>query len=206
MERETCMSDHQSTNNEKTGVTSLFSPKSSDEPKNHNDDNDPIAAFSSKLLDRSDSLVYAIVGVCFFLSGLFALGYSFWQFGETILNVSGIVAQATVAHNPTTAQEVVAGAIIQLISDLLLVLIIMEVLGTVVHYLKSHITSLHPFLFIGIISATRGILSIGARLSVEGTSVPSQEFTRSMIELGVNAAVILALGITLKLLGKSTTG
>lgn len=206
IERETCMSDHQSTNNEKLGVTSMFSPNSSDEPKKHDDDNDPIAAFSSKLLDRSDSLVYAIVGVCFFLSGLFALGYSFWQFGETILNVSGIVAQATATHNPTTAQEVVASAIIQLISDLLLVLIIMEVLGTVVHYLKSHITSLHPFLFIGIISATRGILSIGARLSVEGTSVPNQEFTRSMIELGVNAAVILALGITLKLLGKSTTG
>ncbi|HEX3642737.1 MAG TPA: phosphate-starvation-inducible PsiE family protein [Ktedonobacteraceae bacterium] len=199
------MSDHQTTNNEKSGLTSMFSPNPSDEPKNHDDDNDPIAAFSSKLLDRSDSLVYAIVGVCFFLSGLFALGYSFWQFGETILNVSGIVAQATVAHNPTTAQEVVASAIIQLISDLLLVLIIMEVLGTVVHYLKSHITSLHPFLFIGIISATRGILSIGARLSVEGTSVPSQEFTRSMIELGVNAAVILALGITLKLLGRQTT-
>ena len=199
------MSDHQSTNDEKLGVTSMFSPNSSDEPKHHDDDNDPIAAFSSKLLDRSDSLVYAIVGVCFFLSGLFALGYSFWQFGETILNVSGIVAQATATHNPTTAQEVVASAIIQLISDLLLVLIIMEVLGTVVHYLKSHITSLHPFLFIGIISATRGILSIGARLSVEGTSVPIQEFTRSMIELGVNAAVILALGITLKLLGRQAT-
>jgi len=182
----------------------MFSPKSSDEPKNHDDDNDPIAAFSSKLLDRSDSLVYAIVGVCFFLSGLFALGYSFWHFGETILNISGIVAQATATHNPMTTQEVVAGAIIQLISDLLLVLIIMEVLGTVVHYLKSHVTSLHPFLFIGIISATRGILSIGARLSVEGSAVPSQEFIRSMIELGVNAGVILALGITLKLLGKPT--
>jgi uncharacterized membrane protein (DUF373 family) len=198
------MSDHQSPNNEKTGVTSMFSPKSSDEPKNLDDDNDPIAAFSSKLLDRSDSLVYAIVGVCFFLSGLFALGYSLWQFGGTILNISGIVAQATAAHNPMTAQEIVASAIIQLISGLLLVLIIMEVLGTVVHYLKSHITSLHPFLFIGIISATRGILSISARLSVEGTGVPSQEFIRSMIELGVNAAVILALGITLKLLGKPT--
>ena len=173
------------------------------EPKNH--DHDPIATFSSKLLDRSDSLVYAIVGVCFFLSGLFALGYSFWQFGGTIFDISSIVADAAARHNPTTSQEVVASAIIQLISDLLLVLIIMEVLGTVVHYLKSHITSLHPFLFIGIISATRGILSIGARLSVEGSAVSSPEFTRSMIELGVNAGVILALGITLKLLGKPTT-
>jgi uncharacterized membrane protein (DUF373 family) len=80
------------------------------------------------------------------------------------------------------------------------VLIIMEVLGTVIHYLKSHATSLRPFLFIGIISATRGILSIGARLSVEAVS--TDEFYHSMIELGVNALAILALGITLRLLGK----
>src|SRR5713226_6614374 len=94
------------------------------------------------------------------------------------------------------------GAIIKLVSDLLLVLIIMEVLGTVIHYLKAHATSLRPFLFIGIVSATRGILSIGARLSVEKVTLPSPEFTSAMVELGVNAAVILALGITLKLLGK----
>ena len=86
------------------------------------------------------------------------------------------------------------------VSDLLLVLIIMEVLGTVIHYLKAHATSLRPFLFIGIVSATRGILSIGARLSIENVDGPA--FTSAMIELGVSASVILALGITLKLLGK----
>ena len=195
------MSDHQATPREKTGVTSMPSSQSLNEPQNEHYD-DPIAAFSSKLLERSDSLVYAIVGICFFLSGLFTLGYSFWHFGSTIADIPSVIADAVTKHNSTSSQEVVASAIIQLISDLLLVLIIMEVLGTVIHYLKSHITSLHPFLFIGIISATRGILSIGARLSIEGTTVQPEAFTRAMIELGVNAAVILALGITLKLLGK----
>jgi len=76
----------------------------------------------------------------------------------------------------------------------------MEVLGTVIHYLKAHATSLRPFIFIGIVSATRGILSIGARLSVE-VGITQQDFIRVMIELGINAAVILALGITLKLIG-----
>lgn len=150
---------------------------------------DPIAHLASLFLEKSDSLIYAIVGICFFLGGLFALGYSFWDFTVTMF------------FGPTTlTTEIVAGAIIKLISDLLLVLIIMEVLGTVIHYLKSHATSLRPFLFIGIISSTRGILSIGARLSVEAVS--PAEFNRSMIELGVNALAILALGITLKLLGK----
>jgi uncharacterized membrane protein (DUF373 family) len=172
--------------------------------KSNDEREDRIAAISGNLLERSDSLIYATVGVCFFLGALFALGYSFWDFGSVMVDVQGAVNAAglNAAGQPnTTAQAVVAGAIIKLVSDLLLVLIIMEVMGTVIHYLKSHATSLRPFLFIGIVSATRGILSIGAKLSVE-SNVSQPVFNMSMIELGVNAAVILALGITLKLLGK----
>jgi len=149
---------------------------------------DTIGKFSANLLERGDSIIYAIVGICFFLGGFVALGYSFWDFGSQVFT-------------PNLTPGTFATALIQLVSDLLLVLIIMEVLGTVTNYLREHATSLRPFLFIGIISATRGILSIGARLSVEGTGNP-QAFYQDMIELGVNGAVILALGITLKLLGR----
>ncbi|HYX50817.1 MAG TPA: phosphate-starvation-inducible PsiE family protein [Ktedonobacteraceae bacterium] len=157
--------------------------------KNHQVE-DRVAEFSSNLLDQGDSIIYAVVGACFFLGAIFALGYSFWHFAATILPLNRLTPAIS------------ATAIIQLISDLLLVLIIMEVLGTIIHYLKEHATSLRPFLFIGIVSATRGILSIGARLSVEQGVLAPQEFTNAMIELGVNAAVILALGITLKLIGR----
>ena len=161
------------------------------------------AAFSVNLLDRGDSLIYAIVGACFFAGALFALGYSFWHFYLSIVTAVTIVPEKV---DPSTIPGIRAAnigqAIIQFISDLLLVLIIMEVLGTVTHYLKERATSLRPFLFIGIISATRGILSIGARLSVEGSQVKPEEFIKAMIELGVNGAVILALGITIRLLGR----
>src|SRR5216684_1518070 len=159
----------------------------------HEERNDPVARISANFLDNGDSVIYAIVGVCFLIGGLIALGYSFWDFGNHLLDHSNFL-------NHLSLQPAdLANAIIQFVSDLLLVLIIMEVLGTVTHYLQSHTTSLRPFLFIGIVSATRGILSIGARLSVETVSnIPQQEFISSMIELGVNAAVILALGITLK--------
>lgn len=186
-----------------TSLTSHTTIHTADHPHTAHEPESRIARFASDLLDKSDSLIYAIVGVCFFLGALFALGYSFWDFGSTMLNIQGIVDLTQRLVDPTqriTPQAVVAGAIIKLVSDLLLVLIIMEVLGTVIHYLKEHATSLRPFLFIGIVSATRGILSIGAKLSVENPS--PEAFTTSMIELGVNAAVILALGITLKLLGK----
>ncbi|MEO7018659.1 MAG: phosphate-starvation-inducible PsiE family protein [Ktedonobacteraceae bacterium] len=157
-------------------------------PRPHN----AFGYLSGTLLERGDAIIYAIVGASFFLGAVFALGYSFWDFGSTMSGIN---------YSLSTAQASVANAIIRLVSDLLLVLIIMEVLSTVIHYLKSHATSLHPFLFIGIISATRGILSIGARLSVE--TVKGEEFNHAMIELGVNALAILALGITLKLLGRT---
>src|SRR5712691_12514167 len=130
----------------------------------HEERNDPVARISAHFLDNGDSVVYAIVGICFLIGGFIALGYSFWDFAANL-----------------TSQKLTPGifatAIIQFVSDLLLVLIIMEVLGTVTHYLQSHTTSLRPFLFIGIVSATRGILSIGAKLSVESVRpTNSQDF------------------------------
>ena len=162
--------------------------------KGSNEAEDLLATFLGQLLERADTIIYAVVGISFLVGALFALGYSFWEFS---IKMSDAIGRTDVAS--------IAPGIIQFVSDLLLVLIIMEVLSTVLHYLKERATSLQPFLFIGIVSATRSILSIGARLSVEGNGVqgvPSDEFTRAMIELGVSAAVILALGITLKLLGK----
>ncbi len=162
-----------------------------------------LAQNSGRLLDRADSVIYFIVGVCdsviyfivgvcFFLAAIMALAYTFWALGVSMIELPAL------PMNQQPAQG--AQAIIELVSGLLLVLIIMEMLGTVIHYLQVHATSLRPFLFIGIISATRSILSIGARLSVEGFSLRETDFTHAMIELGVSAAVILALGITLKLL------
>src|SRR5947209_630076 len=150
------------------------------------------ALYAGRFLDRADSVVYAIVGVCFLLAAILALLYTFWAFG-----ISNIELR-TLPMEQQPGRE--AQAIIEFVSGLLLVLIIMEMLGTVIHYLQVHATSLRPFLFIGIISATRSILSIGARLSVEGFNLKETDFTHAMIELAVSAAVILALGITLKLL------
>ncbi|GCE12700.1 phosphate-starvation-inducible PsiE family protein [Tengunoibacter tsumagoiensis] len=144
--------------------------------------------FSIHLLGMGDTIVYGIVGICFFIGALLALVYSFWAFYLLLGK----------AH---FEPDKLGQAIVQFVSDLLLVLIIMEVLGTVIHYLRQRATSLRPFLFIGIISATRGILSIGARLSVESSTITLEDFKHAMIELGVNAGVILALGITIRLLG-----
>ena len=86
--------------------------------------------------------------------------------------------------------------LITFINDLLLVLIILEVLGTVRSYLERGTTSLEPFLYIGTISATRRILAIGAQTTLKGEA-DETTFRHLMIDLGVNGAVVLALAIAL---------
>ena len=151
-------------------------------------------------IEGMDGLVYTLVGLFFLVAALVSLAYGVIKFSVSIY----AIYQASINPQPgqTVGASDAATAIITFVSDLLLTLIIMEVLGTVVHYLQTRATSLKPFLFIGIISATRGILAVGARLSVTDiTQLHSNEFSSSMIELGVNAGVIIALGITLRLIG-----
>ena len=151
------------------------------------------------LLEYTDSVVYALVGASFLVAAICSLCYSIGKFAYALWKTSGESATAIFSGASTGA------ALINFVSDLLLTLIILEVLSTVVHYLRTRATSLKPFLFIGIISATRGVLAVGARLSVADfqqlTSGAASEFRYSMIELGVNAGVIIALGLALRLIG-----
>ncbi|EFH90041.1 hypothetical protein [Ktedonobacter racemifer] len=75
---------------------------------------------SGSVLDRADGIIYAVVGACFLIGAICALCYSFWDFATNI-------TAAIEAGRGDPA--LLAKAIIQFVSDLLLVLIIMEVLG-----------------------------------------------------------------------------
>jgi uncharacterized membrane protein (DUF373 family) len=136
------------------------------------------------LLEGADALIYSLVGLVFFGAAAGMLGYS-------------VVAFPGNLANPDMGFPL---AIITLINDLLLVMIIMEVLRTVLSYLAERGGSLRPFLFIAAISATRRILAIGAQMSVAGETTGGDRFRQSMIDLGVNAGVILAISIALFLL------
>jgi uncharacterized membrane protein (DUF373 family) len=150
---------------------------------------------ATMLLEAADSLVYILVGICFFAAALFSLVYGLGAFAQHVWSTPDL-PWGLVGDKGLGASDIIA-----LVSDLLLTLIIMEVLGTVVHHLRDKETTLKPFLFIGIISATRGILAVGARLSVSTNAKLDDEFFRSMIELAINAAVIIALGGAMKIIG-----
>lgn len=139
------------------------------------------------ILDKLDLVVYTMVGLAFVAAAGLALFYS----GAHLLQNFGLILPVT-----GVVQDV-----LDFVSDLLLVLIIMEVLGTVRSYLEKRDTSVEPFVHIGIISATRGILSIGARLYVTQANLKGDEFRNAMIELSINALVIIVLGATLRIMG-----
>jgi uncharacterized membrane protein (DUF373 family) len=113
--------------------------------------------------------------------------------------------------------------IFSLVNDLLLVLIIMEVLRTVARFIRKRelnvdVEDVVPFLVIGAISAARRILAIGAKLSLtearhteqQGSTVDLSagwdRFSQAMIELGVNAGLILVIAVAVLIIHRYTLG
>ena len=90
------------------------------------------------------------------------------------------------------------------VNGVLFVIIVMEILRTVIAHFEEGGFQLKPFLIIGIISAVRHILTLGAQVSLGGKKSPD-EFRHTQIELGVNAAVVLALVIGLILVRRTET-
>jgi len=97
---------------------------------------------------------------------------------------------------------VFAVRVTNVINSVLFVIIVMEILRTVVAHFDDAGLQLKPFLIIGIISAVRHILTVGAQVSLSTDKDPSH-FQRTQTELGVNAAVVLALVVGLVLVWRS---
>jgi uncharacterized membrane protein (DUF373 family) len=94
------------------------------------------------------------------------------------------------------AGEPFAVTVTRAVNSALFIVVVLELVRTIVVRLEGGGFQLQPFLVIGIISATRDILTVGAELSLVGEN---SRVAQTMIELGVNAAVVLALSIALVL-------
>ena len=92
--------------------------------------------------------------------------------------------------------EQFAVTITRAVNSTLFIVVVLELVRTIVARLEGGGFQLQPFLVIGIISATRDILTVGAELSLVGEQTP---LVRTMTELGVNAGVVVALSIALVL-------
>ncbi|HWF34835.1 MAG TPA: phosphate-starvation-inducible PsiE family protein [Solirubrobacteraceae bacterium] len=117
-----------------------------------------------------------------------------------LLVVAAIVLWHT-AYDLATSDQPFVTATTTALNGVLFTIIILEVLRTVVEHLKHGGVQLQPFLVIGTISAVRSILAVGARLSLaSGMRQPAPSLVHTaLLELAVNAAVVLGLSAAIVL-------
>ncbi len=107
----------------------------------------------------------------------------------------------TVIRLVTTAPFFPDG-MLQAINDILFVVIILEIARTVIARFKNGFFQLSRFLIIGVIASVRHILSVGSSLTLN-TGKTTEAFERAVIELGVNAGIVLALVIAIYITRRS---
>jgi len=121
-----------------------------------------------------------------------------------LLVIAIIVLYRTVDHLVESRNHF-ARQITDGINDLLFIVILMELLRTVVAHLETHDFQLTSFLIVGIVSAVRHLVGIGAQLTISPIESGSA-FTRAQVELGVSAAIVLALSLGFFLIGRAGDG
>ncbi|MGO9752745.1 MAG: phosphate-starvation-inducible PsiE family protein [Solirubrobacteraceae bacterium] len=119
-----------------------------------------------------------------------------------VLVVAAVLVLANTAYELFTARLPYYDAATTAVNGVLFAIIVLEVMRTVVAHFEHGGLQLQPFLIIGIISAVREILSVGARLSLQnaGGEPPPATVHLALLELGVNAAVVVGLAFALVLI------
>lgn len=147
--------------------------------------------------------------------GLIRIGEDLIHYAVAVvlLAVASIVLYHT-AHDLAVTKQPFAAAATTAVNGVLFAIIVIEVMRTVVAHFERGGLQLQPFLIIGIISAVREILTVGARLSLQesgraptGSGLttaiaepPSRIVHNALLELGVNAAVVVGLALSLVLI------
>jgi uncharacterized membrane protein (DUF373 family) len=118
-----------------------------------------------------------------------------------LLAIAAIALYQTTDHLVTSRHHF-AVQVTNGINDVLFIVIVLELLRTVVAHLETDDFQLKSFLIVGIISAVRHILGVGARLTLTA-DVSHEDFLRSQIELGASALVVLSLAVSFLLIARA---
>lgn len=96
-------------------------------------------------------------------------------------------------------REISYVSIINAVSDIFLALVLAELLWPVLKFLKKEEFSLNPFIFVGIISATRKLLLLEAKQAQEG----SKDY-HILLEQGVTILIIFVLIVVYYIYSKTS--
>jgi uncharacterized membrane protein (DUF373 family) len=123
-------------------------------------------------IDKLEDIVHGFLGILLFIISVAAVIFS---------------VQRLIDTRPFFPTGMIQG-----INDILLVVIILEIMRTVVVRFTDGVFQLDSFLVIGVIAAVRHILTVGAALTMEKDKT-DEAFERSLLEMGVNTGIVLAL-------------
>jgi uncharacterized membrane protein (DUF373 family) len=132
-----------------------------------------------KVMEWLEKWGYIAVGLSFLLLAILVFFYGWFEFLKDL---------------PSGPQF----AVLAFLNELLLVVILLELFRTVTHFLKTRIVSLDPFLQVGIISAVRRILMVGAQTALQ-VDIPEDRLRLALLDMGANAAIVVALVVSLLL-------
>jgi uncharacterized membrane protein (DUF373 family) len=119
------------------------------------------------------------------------------------LAVAGLVLFVNVVYSFYTGVRAgnVATSVLSFLDGLLLVFIISEIIHTIRAVIDENVLSTEPFLIVGIVAAIRRLIVATAEAK-EHLGQPA--FLQVMLEIGVLAASVVALGLTIYLLRHTT--
>jgi uncharacterized membrane protein (DUF373 family) len=146
--------------------------------------------FSSESLAVVETVIYAALGALLSLAAIFTL----------------FTACQALWHG--LAPGASAKTVVEIIDRLLVVLVLVEILHTVRISIRSHTLVTEPFLVVGLIASIRRMLVItldAANLTSAANWANDGEakLRASMLELGLLAAVVIVLVISIHILRKS---
>lgn len=153
------------------------------------------AAAGRRHLSEHKRLLTAHIGIVKIAEDLIHYGVSL-----VLMIVAAVLYHTT--YDLATTKEPFDSAATTAINGVLFAIIIMEVMRTVIAHFERGGLQLQPFLIIGIISAVREILSVGAHLSLQNAGQASAMGTvhLALLELAVNGGVVVGLAAALVLI------
>lgn len=113
-----------------------------------------------------------------------------------------LAAAATIWCSLAHFTSINTASILNLVNDILFVVIILELLWTMITYLKRQEFPINSFIFIGIISSIRRMLLIEAQVSMGGEG--AVHFEHQMLELGISTAIVLILSVSYFMISKAS--
>lgn len=120
----------------------------------------------------------------------------FSAIGLTIFSIYEVIKEALLHINTIKI-------VITLIHHLLLIMIILEILWTLINYIKTHKLSVEAFIIIAIISSVRKMLVLGASASTSTIDNSSKLISFISSEMLIQGVIVLIMVIAIFILRKS---